>query len=104
MEWYVWVAHFFAGAFLANGIPHFVQGIGGRKFPTPFASPPGRGLSPAPVNVVWGSANFLLAWGLLTYVPAPDPRPAGDRIIIAAAFFLTALGLGTAFGSRLPDR
>ncbi len=26
MPWYDYLAHFLAGAFLANGIPHFVQG------------------------------------------------------------------------------
>jgi hypothetical protein len=33
-------AWFFAGAFLANSIPHTVQGICGSRFQTPFASPP----------------------------------------------------------------
>jgi hypothetical protein len=27
MPWYHYLAHFVAGAFLANGVPHFVQGI-----------------------------------------------------------------------------
>ena len=54
MPWYDYVAHFFAGAFLANGVPHFVQGICGNKFQTPFASPRGVGKSSAIVNVIWG--------------------------------------------------
>ena len=45
MPWYDYLAHFFAGAFLANGVPHFVQGICGNKFQSPFASPPGVGES-----------------------------------------------------------
>jgi hypothetical protein len=32
MIWYVYVAWFFAGAFLANAIPHIVQGICGNRF------------------------------------------------------------------------
>jgi len=42
MRWYFFVAYFFAGAFLVNAVPHFVNGVSGRSFPTPFASPPGR--------------------------------------------------------------
>jgi hypothetical protein len=48
MLWYDYLAHFVAGAFLANGVPHFVQGICGNKFQTPFARPRGIGESSAP--------------------------------------------------------
>jgi hypothetical protein len=51
---------FFAGLFLANAVPHFVQGISGNKFPTPFAKPPGKGLSSAAVNVIWGLFNAIV--------------------------------------------
>lgn len=57
-----------AGLFLTNGIPHFVKGICGDRFPTPFAKPPGKGLSSAPLNVAWGLFNFLL--GALLALPA----------------------------------
>jgi hypothetical protein len=65
MTWYVYVAWLFAGAFLANAIPHIVQGICGNRFQTPFASPPGVGESSAIVNVIWGFANFAVGGGLL---------------------------------------
>jgi hypothetical protein len=39
MPWYSYVACFFAGAFLANAVPHFVKGVTGEAFPTPFAKP-----------------------------------------------------------------
>ena len=29
MRWYYYVAYFFGGAFLANFIPHFVNGVSG---------------------------------------------------------------------------
>jgi hypothetical protein len=32
MAWYVYVAHFFAGAFLMNTVPHLVNGLSGRRF------------------------------------------------------------------------
>lgn len=61
MHWYNYIACFFAGAFLANFVPHFVQGACGNRFPTPFAKPPGKGLSSAPVNMVWSLVNLAIA-------------------------------------------
>ena len=60
MEWYNYVAIFFSGAFLSNAVPHFIHGISGDKFPTPFAKPPGKGLSPAYINVLWAAFNILV--------------------------------------------
>jgi hypothetical protein len=65
MKWYHYIAAFFAGAFLANVVPHFVQGISGNPFPTPFANPPGKGLSSPTVNVLWGCFNLLAGYILL---------------------------------------
>ena len=65
MQWYVYIASFFAGGFLANAVPHFVQGVSGNTFPTPFAKPPGRGLSSPTVNVIWALFNFLVGYVLL---------------------------------------
>ena len=45
MFWQFYLCAFFAGIFLTNAIPHFVQGISGNKFPTPFAKPPGKGVA-----------------------------------------------------------
>ncbi len=72
MSWYRYVECFVAGLFLANFVPHFVQGISGERFPSPFAKPPGQGLSSPTVNVVWGLFNLIVgtvlfragrAWG-----------------------------------------
>jgi hypothetical protein len=38
MPWYAYVAYFFGGVFLVNAVPHFVSGVCGRRFPSPFAS------------------------------------------------------------------
>lgn len=64
MNWYNYIACFFAGAFLANVVPHFVHGISGDRFPTPFAKPPGRGLSSPTVNVVWAWINLVVGYVL----------------------------------------
>lgn len=62
MSWYNYLACFFAGAFLANVVPHFFHGISGDRFPTPFAKPPGRGLSSPTVNVAWAWANLVVGY------------------------------------------
>ncbi len=65
MEWYEYLAYFFAGVLLANGVPHFVNGISGKRFQSPFASPPGVGESSAVVNAVWGLFNFSAGYVLI---------------------------------------
>jgi len=60
MPWYNYLAAFFAGLFLANVVPHFVNGVSGDPFPTPFAKPPGKGLSSPTVNVLWALLNLVI--------------------------------------------
>jgi hypothetical protein len=62
MNWYNYIASFFAGTILANVVPHFLHGISGDRFPTPFARPPGKGLSSPTVNVVWALVNLVLGY------------------------------------------
>jgi len=62
MKWYHYIAGFFAGLFLTNAVPHFVNGISGNAFPTPFANPPGQGLSSPLTNVLWALFNLLAGY------------------------------------------
>jgi hypothetical protein len=62
VNWSHYIACFFAGIFLTNVVPHFVQGVSGNRFPTPFAHPPGKGLSSPTVNVLWALLNLLLGY------------------------------------------
>jgi TRAP-type C4-dicarboxylate transport system permease large subunit len=64
MPWYDYIACFFAGVFLANFVPHFVYGVSGDRFPTPFAHPPGKGLSSPTVNVLWALLNLVVGYVL----------------------------------------
>ena len=71
-----YIAYLVAGALLANGVPHFVQGISGNKFVTPMARWLGGKQSAAWVDVVWGWLNFVVGAALLHYfspvrIPAP---------------------------------
>jgi len=74
--WSYFAAYFFAGAFSANFVPHFVSGVLGRTFPTPFASPPFRGPSSPRVNVLYGLGNLAVAYLLLSRVGNFEPRSA----------------------------
>ena len=99
MPWYDYLAHFFAGAFLANGVPHFVQGICGNKFQTPFATPRGVGESSALVNVIWGWLNLLVGGALLRiFLPPRFPPPIGDPICVALGMLVMGVFLANHFG------
>jgi hypothetical protein len=65
MKWYHYIICFFVGVFLANFVPHFVQGISGNSFPSPFSNPPGKGLSSPTLNVIWGIMNLIIGYILL---------------------------------------
>jgi small-conductance mechanosensitive channel len=62
MNWHNYIACFFAGMFLANAVPHYVYGVSGDRFPTPFSSPPGKGLSSPTVNVLWALFNLVIGY------------------------------------------
>lgn len=90
MYWLYFIAYFFGGAFLSNAVPHFVSGVTGRPFQSPFAKPPGKGLSSSTVNVLWGFANLVIAYLLLCRVGVFDLRDTLNAI----AFGLGVLAMG----------
>jgi hypothetical protein len=97
MRWYHYVALFFAGVFLVNFVPHFTNGISGRPFPSPFASPPGQGMSSPVVNVLWGSFNLILGF-VLARVGRFDSRRLAALLTIAVGGLLMGVTLANAFG------
>ena len=98
MRWYHYLALFFAGAFLANMVPHFTNGISGRAFPSPFADPPGQGESSPLVNVLWAGFNLVVGY-VLCRVGRFDVRRTPDVAIVGAGMLLTAIMLANAFGA-----
>ena len=98
MQWYIYLAHFFAGVFLANGVPHFVQGISGKSFQSPFASPPGVGLSSPIVNAVWGFANFIIGYVLLVGMGTFNSGLSFDVLVVGLGVLSTSLILAWHFG------
>ena len=99
MEWYNYIAIFFSGAFLSNAVPHFIHGISGDKFPTPFAKPPGKGLSPAYINVLWASFN-ILAGAILFKNSQFHYRNLLWEILFFASIVLMALTLSITFTEK----
>ena len=98
MHWYDYLAHFVAGAFLANGVPHFVQGICGNKFQTPFATPRGVGDSSALVNVIWGWFNFIVGGARLRIFFPPLPPPPAVSLATLSGVLVMAVFLSHHFG------
>ena len=84
--------------FLANGAPHFFEGISGRGFPTPFASPPGVGDSSPVVNVVWGFLNIAVGLALLWSFAPKGSDVVAEWAIVGLGVLLMAILLARHFG------
>lgn len=87
------VAQFFGGVFLANFAPHFVAGVSGRAFPTPFAKPAFRGRSSPAVNVLWGLVNLAVAYALIVLVGRFELGQVAHFAVAAAGFGLASVGI-----------
>jgi hypothetical protein len=98
MRWYHIVAYFFGGAFLANAVPHFVTGVSGQPFQSPFASPPGEGLSSSTVNVLWGLFNLAIGYLLVCRVGTFELRNTRHVVILGLGVLLMSVMLARAFG------
>ena len=98
MNWANYIAYFFGGVFLANTIPHFVSGMMGHSFQSPFAKPPGEGISSSTVNVVWGFFNVMVAYFLIFHVGTFDLHSTSDVFVMGMGAFLIALFSARRFG------
>lgn len=98
MNWLHDLAYLFGGAFLSNAVPHFVSGVMGRPFQSPFARPPGEGLSSSTVNVLWGFANFVVAYLLIARVGNFDLRAADQIIAVAVGVLFMGVVAARLFG------
>jgi hypothetical protein len=98
-RWYHYLAYFFGGAFFANTLPHLINGISGNPFQSPFASPPGEGLSSSTVNVLWGMFNLCVAYLLLARVGQFELRKTTHGILAMA--LILARGFGRFHGGAL---
>ena len=97
MRWYHVVSYFFGGFFLTNTIPHLVAGVSGSPFQSPFATPPGQGLSSAIVNVLWGLFNLAVGYLLVVRVGHFDLRRTAHVLALGAGVVITAVLLALSF-------
>jgi hypothetical protein len=98
MVWFSLLSYFFGGAFLANAIPHFVSGMMGRAFQSPFATPRGQGLSSSTTNVLWGFCNFIASYVLLCRVGHFAATNTGEVVAVGSGALLMALFAARHFG------
>ena len=108
MQWLHHLSYFFGGAFLANAVPHFVAGVMGKPFQTPFATPPGQGLSSSTVNVLWGFFNLVVSYLLVFRVGGFDLRLTADAAALGLGMLpiglLSARLFGRFHGGNAPQR
>ena len=98
MPWHFYVLEFVSGLLLANSVPHFVQGVSGHRFQSPFGSPPGVGESSSLSNALWGFANLAVGFVLLWFFgPRGFEEPIG-WIVVGLGVLVAAVGLSIYFG------
>jgi len=108
MPWLRFVSYFFGGVFLANAVPHVISGMMGRPFQSPFAKPPGQGLSSSTVNVLWGFFNLVIGYLLVCRVGDFDLRDTGGVVALGLGSLLISLfsarHFGRFHGGNAPER
>jgi hypothetical protein len=108
MAWLHCVSWFFGGVFLANAVPHFVSGVRGEPFQSPFAKPPGEGLSSSTVNVLWGFLNLAVGYALVCHVGVFRIEDTEDALAVGtgglAISLFSARHFGRFHGGLAPDR
>jgi len=80
---------------LGNGMPHFLFGVAGKVFRSPFGQ-----RSKPPVNVAWGTFNFVAATALAFWRWARQPPRASDLPLLVLGFWLTVLMFGLTLKTR----
>lgn len=98
--WWFYLVAIPTALLLSNGTPHFVQGMSGNRFPSPFSGGPGTGDEPWR-NVLWGAGNLVVGGVLLWVIRdgLSDVWLIVELLVIGIAY---ATVLGHAFGH--PER
>jgi hypothetical protein len=98
LPWTIYLLQFVSGLFLANGVPHFVQGVSGHWFQTPFASPPGVGESSPVINVLWGFLNLAVGFALLFAFAPKGSDGVAEWSLVGLGALAMAVFLARHFG------
>ncbi len=83
----VLILGFLTGVLLSNGLPHFIRGLTGQKYPTPFSKP-----GSAVENIAWGWLNFVAA-ALLWHLAPMRHHPRAAFLAVAFGILFAALAL-----------
>ncbi len=83
---------------MANAVPHVFSGVQGRAFQTPFARPPGKGLSSSTVNVLWGWFNIVTGYFLVLHVGEFDIHSLADVASFGVGGLLISIQSARHFG------
>jgi hypothetical protein len=98
MAWAHYASYFFGGALLTNAVPHFVSGVMGRPFQSPFATPRGEGLSSSTVNVLWGFFNLAVGYVLICRIGSFDVHSTADVVVSGSGVLLMGVMMARMFG------
>ncbi|HMA65214.1 MAG: hypothetical protein ACM31E_06625 [Fibrobacterota bacterium] len=94
---------FFAGAFLANSIPHYVNGISGKEFVRPFLYKFVNWMPNPLFNVIWGMLWMVLSLFLFKLYYKSNPSLLFniglnlDFAIYASGFIIVSIFLSIFF-------
>lgn len=70
----------------------------GRPFQSPFAKPPGCGLSSATVNVLWGFLNLVFGYLLVFRVGTFSLHDTADAVCLGLGILAMSLVAASIFG------
>jgi hypothetical protein len=102
------LAYFISGAFIANSIPHIVNGTSGKKFPekSPFKKTSQKEsrfeiifFSPI-ANVIWGVCNMTIGFVILNCAGGFRMGLTSDTFIFLAGFTSLAIFLAWNIGKE----
>ena len=99
MPWYFFLLVFLGGAILANGVPHFMKGVSGEPFQSPFAKPPGVGESSPLSNVLWGFGNLFAGALLLHFFWPVGDAAWGGWVAFGMGALLLSIQTSLYFGN-----
>lgn len=86
------------GFLLANGVPHFVFGVAGKVFRSPFGQ-----RSPPKVNVLWGLSNFAVATIIGVALAFLGDYDSYSLAVLLLGFWLTMIMFGIRIKRFLND-
>jgi len=99
INWYHYLAAFFAGVFLANFIPHFVHGVSGLSFPTLCGLITGEKNSSATYNILYACINLLIGYILLR---ASKASPKNKLLMLFLFLGIVSIGVLLSYIIKVP--